>query len=48
MQQLIEHMESDKKTLHGAKTFIVLDSIGAARELRGIPDSLVLSILEDA
>jgi len=47
-QQLIEHMESDKKTLHGAKTFIVLDSIGAARELRGIPDSLVLSILEDA
>lgn len=46
--RLLSHMESDKKTVHGEKTFIVLDALGSAREMRGISDAIVLKILEGA
>ncbi|MBX6394346.1 MAG: 3-dehydroquinate synthase [Alicyclobacillaceae bacterium] len=42
---LIRPMYSDKKTLHGHLTFVLLESIGRAQTVRGIPEEVVRRVL---
>ena len=46
-QQLLHHMKKDKKVENAALTYILVDSIGAAKIHKNVPADTVLAFLED-